>query len=185
MDMTGVHVVPATTEAVWHALHDPEMLKCCIPGCASIEPDGENAYRMALTANVGPVSARFAGKVKIADGEAPRAYTIRFEGTGGPAGFVNGEASVILTPGDAGSTTLSYAARAQVGGKLAQIGSRLDRRRGAQAHRRIFRAVRRDHASCRRGSGARLGSSATTDTVCRDCGDRRCGNGGLLLVRRS
>lgn len=125
MEMTGVHVVPATTEAVWHALHDPETLKCCIPGCASIEPDGENAYRMALTANVGPVSARFAGKVKIADGEAPRAYTIRFEGTGGPAGFVNGEASVILTPGEAGSTTLSYAARAQVGGKLAQIGSRL------------------------------------------------------------
>jgi carbon monoxide dehydrogenase subunit G len=80
---------------------------------------------MALTATVGPVSARFAGKVKISDVEAPRAYTIRFEGTGGPAGFVNGEASVILTPGDAGSTTLSYAARAQVGGKLAQIGSRL------------------------------------------------------------
>jgi carbon monoxide dehydrogenase subunit G len=102
------------------------MLKSCIPGCDSIEPDGQNAYRMQLAARVGPVSARFSGKMRMADIDAAeRAYTLRFEGTGGPAGFVNGEAHVTLTQAPDGTTTLAYVAKAQVGGKLAQVGSRL------------------------------------------------------------
>jgi hypothetical protein len=110
---------------VWKALNDPGVLKLCIPGCESIEPDGENAYRMAMATKVGPVSARFTGKVRLSDIEPPSRYTIRFEGSGGVAGFVNGEARVSLVPVSAAETKLSYAAKAQVGGKLAQVGSRL------------------------------------------------------------
>jgi uncharacterized protein len=125
MDVTGARVVPAPAERVWEALNDPETLKSCIPGCVSIEPDGENAYRMAMAAKVGPVSARFTGTMRLGDIDAPRAYTLRFDGSGGAAGFVNGEARVTLTPEGTGATTLTYAAKAQVGGKIAQLGSRL------------------------------------------------------------
>lgn len=125
MEMTGEHAVPAPADDVWKALTNPEMLKSCIPGCDSIEPDGENSYRMEMAARVGPVSARFSGKMRLAEIEAARAYKLRFEGTGGVAGFVNGEADVTLTPAPDGTTTLTYVAKAQVGGKLAQVGSRL------------------------------------------------------------
>jgi carbon monoxide dehydrogenase subunit G len=124
MDMTGTRTVPAMSDVVWHALNDPETLKACIPGCESIDPDGENAYRMAMAAKVGPVSAKFTGSMRLADIDAPRSYTLRFEGSGGAAGFVKGEAHVMLVPDGAG-TTLTYTAKAQVGGKLAQVGSRL------------------------------------------------------------
>jgi uncharacterized protein len=126
MEMTGEHAVPAPADHVWKALTNPEMLKACIPGCDSIEPDGENAYRMAMAAHVGPVTARFSGKMRMSEIEVARAYTLRFEGTGGVAGFVNGEARVMLTPSaGGGGTTLTYVAKAQVGGRLAQVGSRL------------------------------------------------------------
>ena len=125
MKMTGERVVPAPTDHVWKALTDPEKLKACIPGCSSMTPDGENAYRMEMVAQVGPVSARFAGNTRMADIEVGRGYTLRFEGAGGAAGFVNGEARITLTPRADGATTLTYVAQAQVGGKLAQIGSRL------------------------------------------------------------
>jgi hypothetical protein len=125
MEMTGEHAVPAPADHVWKALNDPEMLKSCIPGCASIEPDGENAYRMAMTTRVGPVSARFTGKIHMSDIEISHAYTLHFEGSGGAVGFVNGEAHVTLSPGTEGTTTLTYVAKAHVGGKIAQVGSRL------------------------------------------------------------
>ena len=126
MEMTGEHAVPAPADHVWKALTNPEMLKACIPGCDKIEPDGENAYRMEMAAHVGPVSARFSGKMRMCDIDVERGYTLRFEGTGGVAGFVNGEARVTLAPSAGGSeTTLTYVAKAQVGGKLAQVGSRL------------------------------------------------------------
>lgn len=125
MEMTGEHAVPAPADHVWKALTNPEMLKACIPGCDAIEPDGENAYRMAMAAHVGPVTARFSGKMRMSDIEVARGYTLRFEGTGGAAGFVNGEARVMLTPGADGTTKLTYVAKAHVGGKLAQVGSRL------------------------------------------------------------
>jgi uncharacterized protein len=125
MEMKGEHAVAAPTDHVWKALNDPAVLKLCIPGCESIEPDGENAYRMAMATKVGPVSARFTGKVRLSDIEPPHSYTIRFEGNGGVAGFVNGEARVSLLPVSGGETTLTYTAKAQIGGKLAQVGSRL------------------------------------------------------------
>src|SRR4051812_34530388 len=123
MEMTGEHAVPAPVERVWHALIDPAVIKSCVAGCEGIEADGENAYRVAMTSRVGPVSARFTGTVRLENIEAPRSYTLRFQGTGA-TGFVNGEARVTLTPAATLTTTLSYVAKAQIGGKLAQVGHR-------------------------------------------------------------
>jgi carbon monoxide dehydrogenase subunit G len=125
MEMTGAHSVPAPVDRVWRELNDPDTLRSCIPGCESIDADGENAYRVVISAKVGPVAARFSGKMRMEDIDAPRACRLRFDGNGGVAGFVNGEARVNLTSEDAGGTTLAYTAKAQIGGKLAQLGSRL------------------------------------------------------------
>jgi carbon monoxide dehydrogenase subunit G len=124
MEVTGKRSVPAPSDRVWHALNDPQTLKSCIEGCESIEPDGENAYRMVMAAKVGPVSARFTGTMRLVDVDAPHAYTLRFDGNGGAAGFVTGESRVTLAP-EGTATTLEFVAKAQVGGKLAQVGSRL------------------------------------------------------------
>jgi carbon monoxide dehydrogenase subunit G len=124
MEMTGTRVVPATVEATWTALNDPETLKACIPGCESLERSAENELRAAMTARVGPVSASFAGLIRLSDIVPSRSYTIRFEGQGGAAGFASGEAHVTLAAQD-GGTRIDYTVKAQVGGKLAQIGSRL------------------------------------------------------------
>jgi carbon monoxide dehydrogenase subunit G len=124
MDMTGEQLIPQTQEVTWRALNDTQVLKACIPGCESIEQSGDNAYDIVMTAKVGPVSAKFKGKMTLADIVAPQSYRITFEGQGGVAGFAKGEASVNLAPQD-GGTRLSYEAHAMIGGKLAQIGSRL------------------------------------------------------------
>src|SRR6202049_146065 len=126
MELTETHQLPVPQDVAWEALNDTEILRACIPGCESIEADGENAYAVAMTASVGPVKAKFKGRMDLVDIDAPHTYTIVFEGQGGAAGFGKGQAKVNLEPGDnADSTTLSYTASAQVGGKLAQIGSRL------------------------------------------------------------
>jgi carbon monoxide dehydrogenase subunit G len=125
MEMSNTRLVPAPRERVWEALNDPQTLKACIPGCESFERDGDNAYRATVAARVGPVSARFAGRLELADVTPPESYTIRFQGQGGAAGFANGEATVRLTPAEGDQTSLAYTAKATVGGKLAQIGSRL------------------------------------------------------------
>jgi hypothetical protein len=124
MEMSGEQLVPAPQQAVWDALNDPEMLKACVPGCESIEPIGENAYQVLMVARVGPVSAKFKGKLTLSDIQPPKSYSISFEGQGGAAGFAKGGAQVHLTP-DGKKTKLGYDVKASVGGKLAQIGSRL------------------------------------------------------------
>jgi carbon monoxide dehydrogenase subunit G len=124
MEMKGEQLVPAPQKAVWDALNDPAMLKACVPGCESIEPTGENEYQVLMVARVGPVSAKFKGKLTLSDIRPPDSYSIAFEGQGGAAGFAKGGAQVRLsTEGD--STKLAYDVKANVGGKLAQIGSRL------------------------------------------------------------
>ncbi|MFX1684985.1 CoxG family protein [Paraburkholderia sp. A1RO-5L] len=125
MELSESHTLPVPQQHAWEALNDTAILKVCIPGCESIDADGENAYAVALTAAIGPVKARFKGRMQLADIEAPRSYTIQFEGQGGAAGFGKGDARVTLEPAGEDATTLSYTASAQVGGKLAQIGSRL------------------------------------------------------------
>jgi len=125
MEMTNTLVVPAPVDAVWRALNDPVALKSCIPGCESLEKIGEDEWQAKLAARVGPVSAKFNGTMRMTDSTPPTGYTLKFEGQGGAAGFANGEARVTLMPAAGGHTTLTYVAKAQVGGKLAQIGSRL------------------------------------------------------------
>ena len=125
MEMTNTLVVPAPVDAVWRALNDPAALKSCIPGCESLEKTGDDTWQAKLAARVGPVSAKFNGTMRMTDSTPPTGYTLKFEGQGGAAGFANGEARVTLAPAGDGQTSLTYVAKAQVGGKLAQIGSRL------------------------------------------------------------
>ena len=124
MEMSGEQLVPAPQREVWDALNDPQMLKACVPGCESIEKSGDNEYVVAMVARVGPVSARFKGKLTLSDIKPPDSYSLAFEGQGGAAGFAKGGAQVRLAP-ENGQTRLAYDVKASVGGKLAQIGSRL------------------------------------------------------------
>lgn len=124
MDLTGNVRIPAARDAVWRALNDPEVLRRCIPGCERMEREDGDVFTATVAAKVGPVSARFSGKVSLADVDAPNGYRLVGEGSGGVAGFGKGEAAVTLTDED-GGTILSYVAKAKVGGKLAQIGQRL------------------------------------------------------------
>jgi carbon monoxide dehydrogenase subunit G len=124
MEMTGEQLIAVPQQRVWEGLNDPEVLKACIPGCETIERVSDTEYRVAMTAAVGPVKAKFNGKLLLADLNPPHAYTLSFEGSGGAAGFGKGGAQVALAPEGVG-TKLTYKANAQVGGKLAQVGSRL------------------------------------------------------------
>jgi hypothetical protein len=124
MEMTGEQRIPASQEETWKALNDPDVLKACIPGCESITLVNENEYNVAMTARVGPVSAKFRGRLQLSDIKPPQSYSLTFEGQGGPAGFAKGAAQVKLVP-EKSDTLLRYDVKANVGGKLAQIGSRL------------------------------------------------------------
>ena len=124
MELSNSRLVPAPPDRVWAALNDPDVLKACIPGCESFDRQPDGSYATTVATRVGPVSARFNGRVELVDVSPPTGYTIKFSGQGGAAGFANGEARVRLAPAD-GGTTLDYDASAQVGGKIAQIGSRL------------------------------------------------------------
>jgi len=124
MDMTGEFRIPASREAVWKALNDPEVLKRSIAGCEELEKTSDTEFTAKVTAKVGPVKARFAGKVTLSDLDPPNGYTIAGEGQGGAAGFAKGGAKVRLEP-DGDGTLLKYTVNAAIGGKLAQIGARL------------------------------------------------------------
>ena len=124
MQMNGEYRIPAPRQAVWDALNDPEILKQCIPGCEEMNKTGEGGFEAKVTLKVGPVRAKFGGKVELSDIDPPNGYTISGQGTGGAAGFAKGGAKVSLAE-DGGETVLSYTVDASVGGKLAQIGSRL------------------------------------------------------------
>ena len=124
MDMTGEFHIAAPKEAVWKALNDSDVLRQCIPGCEELLKASDNEFTAKVTVRVGPVKARFAGKVTLSDLDPPNGYKITGEGQGGAAGFANGGAEVRLeTDGD--GTLLKYNVNASIGGKLAQIGARL------------------------------------------------------------
>lgn len=125
MDMTGEYRIAAARDAVWAALNDPDVLRQCIPGCEEVQKLSDTEFTAKVAAKVGPVSAKFSGKVTLSDLDPPHGYTITGEGSGGAAGFGKGGATVRLEPEGDEATLLSYTAHAQVGGKLAQIGSRL------------------------------------------------------------
>lgn len=124
MEMTGEQLIPLPQDATWQALNDPAVLKECIPGCESMDRIADDQYEVTMIAKVGPVSAKFKGKMTLSEVDAPNAYTLLFEGQGGVAGFAKGQATVHLAPDD-GGTRLGYTVKAMIGGKLAQVGARL------------------------------------------------------------
>ena len=141
MEMLGNRRLGVTQQQAWEALNDPETLKKCIPGCDKFELTGDNQYSVALALKIGPVSAKFSGKVMLSDIVAPDGYKLTFEGQGGVAGFAKGSSSVTLRPLDGAADAdanaeataapspagceLDYTVQAQVGGKIAQLGQRL------------------------------------------------------------
>ena len=124
MELKGEYRIPAPREQVWGMLNDPAVLRECIPGCESLDGSAEEGFAARVTTKVGPVKATFNGEVKLSNVNPPESYTISGEGKGGVAGFAKGGADVHLAE-NGGETVLSYAVNAQVGGKLAQLGSRL------------------------------------------------------------
>jgi hypothetical protein len=124
MEMTGEQLIHASQADTWAALNDTEVIKACVPGCESIERASETDFVVQMTARVGPVSAKFKGKMTLSNLKPPHSYSIAFEGQGGVAGFAKGSADVSLVP-EGHDTRLGYKVKANVGGKLAQIGSRL------------------------------------------------------------
>src|SRR2546426_10637615 len=124
MIMNGEVQLPAPREDVWAKLNDPAVLKACIPGCETLDVTGENEFVAVATNKIGPVKARFKGKVRLTDLDPPNRYKISGEGDGGIAGFAKGGATGSLSDKD-GRTLLSYNVEAQIGGKLAQLGQRL------------------------------------------------------------
>lgn len=124
MDMQDSRRIAAPREVVWAALNDPEVLKAAIPGCDSIEITGPNELAAQVTLKIGPVKASFQGKVTLSNIDPPNGYTISGEGQGGAAGHARGGADVRLEE-DGAETILHYTVRAEVGGKIAQLGSRL------------------------------------------------------------
>ena len=124
MEMTGEQSIPLPQQAVWEGLNDPAVLKDCITGCDALDRVSDTEFKIVLTAAVGPVKAKFNGKLTLMDVNAPTSYSLAFEGSGGAAGFGKGTANVSLSPEGSG-TKLSYTCKANIGGKLAQIGSRL------------------------------------------------------------
>lgn len=124
MDITGEHTIPASRQAVWEALNDPDVLRECVPGCEELEKVSDTEFNAKVRAKIGPVKANFKTRIQLQDLNPPESYTISGEGQGGAAGFAKGAADVNLE--DSGEETiLRYSARIQSGGRLAQVGSRL------------------------------------------------------------
>ncbi len=125
MDMSGERRIPAPRKMVWDALNDPDVLKTCIPGCEKLEALSPTELAAVAAVRIGPIAARFNGKVHLSDIDEPNGYTISGEGQGGVAGFAKGGAKVHLAEEDPTATQLTYEVQAQVGGKIAQLGARL------------------------------------------------------------
>ena len=125
MELTNQQTLPVSQAQAWEALNDISLLQSAIPGCDGITPTGPNQYEVLLTAAIGPVRAKFKGKLQLEELQPPTSYTLRFEGQGGAAGHGKGTAAVRLESTGPRSTVLHYTAHATVGGKIAQLGSRL------------------------------------------------------------
>lgn len=124
MELDGARTLGAPREAVWRALNDPEVLKACIPGCSELSGSPQEGFEATVTQKVGPVKATFKGSIELSEVVEPESYTISGQGKGGAAGFAKGSAKVRLVEVE-GGTELGYEVEARVGGKLAQIGSRI------------------------------------------------------------
>ena len=139
MDMQGSRPLTVTQQQAWEALNDPSVLKACIPGCERIDSTGGNAYALVKAIRLGPVAARFTGNLQVTGSRAPDSYTLHFDGNGGAAGFGKGSANISLVP-QGEVCELAYTVNAQVGGKIAQIGSRLVASAAAKVSDGFFKA---------------------------------------------
>jgi carbon monoxide dehydrogenase subunit G len=124
MTMNGEVQLAASRDTVWAKLNDPAVLKSCVPGCEQLDKTSDTEFQAVASIKVGPVKARWKGKVRLSDLDPPNGYRISGEGEGGVAGFAKGGATVALADKD-GGTLLTYNVEAQIGGKLAQLGQRL------------------------------------------------------------
>lgn len=140
MELKGQRRLAAARTVAWQALNDIEMLKSSVPGCESFAVAGENRYEVVMNAAVGPVRSRFKGLVQLVDLDPPNGYTMKFDASGGAAGFARGEVKVSLTEAAPDASDLAYASSVQVGGKLAQVGSRLIDAAAAAMADRFFEA---------------------------------------------
>lgn len=158
--MQGSRPLAVTQQQAWEALNDPEILKTCIPGCEKFELTEPNTYAVTTAIKIGPVAARFNGRVTLSDIVPPTSYKIGFDAQGGVAGFGKGEAAVQLAPAGTGCE-LSYTVHSTVGGKIAQLGQRLIDGAAKSLAEDFFR--RFDEELQRRYPGA--AAPATTETV--------------------
>lgn len=164
MEIQGEKILSVPRSDVWRALNDPAVLRRCIPGCDAFEADGENKYRVAMQMTVGPVRARFAGKLALSDAVPLTSYAMSFEGSGGVAGFGKGTAHVSLDDVD-GGTRLRYNAQAQVGGRLAQVGARLIDGVTRRMSDDFFTRFANELAGAGKADGKAAPSSATAEPV--------------------
>ena len=125
MEMTGERRIPASREKVWEALNDPEALRAAIPGCEAVDRSGPDEFQARVAVKLGPMAARFSSKIKLENLNPPASYTLAGEGNGGAMGFAKGGADVQLESLGPSETLLKYQVKAQVGGKMAQLGARL------------------------------------------------------------
>ena len=165
MEMKGERTLAAERATAWKALNDVSVLQASIPGCESLTVNAGGGYDLAVNAAIGPVKARFKGTLTLTDVEAPNRYTLRFESQGGQAGFARGQANVSLEDGAAPKTTiLGYVVSAQVGGRLAQVGSRLIDAAAAAMADQFFDAFARGLASLTSTASAGPTSAAARAT---------------------
>ena len=125
MDLSGEYKIPAPKQRVWECLNDPEILKKSIKGCQTLDKISDNEFTAKVKAKIGPVSANFTGSVNLKDIDPPNSYIIEGQGKGGAAGFAKGSVKINLSENEDKTTTLTYSGKSQVGGKIAQLGSRL------------------------------------------------------------
>jgi uncharacterized protein len=142
MDMTGQERIEAPVAEVWRALNDPDMLRRCIPGCEMLNRQSDQQMAATVVLKIGPIKARFAGEVELTNLVPLRSYTISGEGKGGIAGFAKGGADVLLAEDGPKATMLSYSVKADVGGKIAQLGNRLIDSTARKLATQFFSALR-------------------------------------------
>jgi carbon monoxide dehydrogenase subunit G len=173
MELKGERLIAAPLATTWAALNDPGTLKACIAGCESLERTGPDSFAAVVALKIGPVSARFRGNLRMTDVSPPNGYTIHFDGQGGAAGFGKGSADVKLAAEGDAATRLAYHARATVGGKMAQIGSRLVDATAAKITGRFLQGLR--GAGPRRGAGRGPGTGRGRAAGLRTAGRRAAG----------
>lgn len=162
MEITGTQTIPASRDVVWAALNNPEVLKKCLPGCESVEATTPEEFKVVVVTAIGPLRARFNGVLRMSEINAPESCVMVFEGQGGAVGFAKGSATVNLKTVAEG-TELNYAAKAQIGGKLAQVGSRLIDSVAKKMSDDFFKAFRKQLAPA--DEVAAVASPAPTSTA--------------------